>query len=940
MIFNHVSTFSTYTRKIALRLLETNFDKFFLFVCRVFQTTTNIMKLPLSIVVATVLVPQLLLAQTSLINSSASHQPRTVVGTKTSLAPIDVVQTNVGEKCVQSSRTASLKASSDLYRQGWESAREMTWRLADEISRGDRATPPVYTIPVVFHVIHKGEAVGSGTNISTAQINSAIDALNRDYRRTNADGGIAQGAGPDTEIQFCLAGFDPQGNPHSGINRVNGTSVSGYSSNGITSSNEGSVKALSRWDNRYYMNIWVVSEIDNNGADLANPSQWGGGTLGYAYQPTNPVTWNSDLDGIVAVNLCVGNDPNQSNGYRLWPWGGLTNRTLTHEVGHFLALDHTFEGQSCSESNCNTQGDGICDTPPTVQGSTCNSPACSNTQVENYMDYTSETCQDQFTSGQSTVMRGVLAGVRSDLVNTSNCASISTNDYDAGVSSISTPNGTICETTFSPVVTLNNYGTTTLTSAQIQYYVDANAPTTYNWSGSLASNASVSVTLNPVTTTTGNHTFTARTVSTSLNGSNTDQDTGNDQTSGSFTVSSGGSGITLTLNLDCYGSDVTWEIRNASNSVVASGGPYTDNPNGEQIVEGLCLPQGCYDFNVDDVFGDGLYGSQYFPNCSIDGDYSITDGSSTLVQMSAANGDYGFGTTHNFCIGGGSTGSPTCEVLAAFEGESFIINPTDEPNFNAQIIDNDQEAVATQLANAGYSSNWMLGFYNVVAPGDTNWFVGSTSWHVNTSAPADNWLTFGPVTMLDDDGELRWKHRYSDNDYRDGYEVLVGTSGVDVADFSGATVLYSVGDNAGSTAGDTVWTSQSVTLPAGTYANQSLYFAFHHDALDMFLLFLDDIEVEGCSSLTVGIDENEEFNFNVFPNPSTGDFTVQFAGKRSQDFELIMLNAVGQTVWSKQIKDQALGVQTITTENLPSGIYTLIMKGDNLNDSKRLVLTK
>ena len=97
----------------------------------------------------------------------------------------------------------------------------------------------IYLVPVVVHVIHLGEAVGIGTNISVAQINSAIAALNRDFRRLPDDGGIAMGAGVDTEIQFCLKG----------INRVNGTSVSGYSSSGITGSNEVAVNALSVWDN-------------------------------------------------------------------------------------------------------------------------------------------------------------------------------------------------------------------------------------------------------------------------------------------------------------------------------------------------------------------------------------------------------------------------------------------------------------------------------------------------------------------------------------------------------------------------------------------------------------------------------------------------------------------------------------------------------------------
>ena len=260
---------------------------------------------------------------------------------------------NSGEKCIQQSVTEALMATDPQYREGVLAAKAETRRIMAELESGVRAAPPVYTIPVVFHVIHKGEAVGSGTNISDAQIQSCIDALNRDYRRTSADGGIAQGAGPDTEIQFCLAGYDPQGNPHSGINRVSGMGVSGYSANGITivgGGNEQAVKDLSRWDNRYYLNIWVVSEIEGNGADVANPANFFGGTLGFAYQPSSPVTFNSDLDGVVAINVCVGNDPNQTNGYRLWPWGGLTNRTVTHEVGHFLGLDHTFANSfSCSD---------------------------------------------------------------------------------------------------------------------------------------------------------------------------------------------------------------------------------------------------------------------------------------------------------------------------------------------------------------------------------------------------------------------------------------------------------------------------------------------------------------------------------------------------------------------------------------------------------------
>ncbi|MBL4585730.1 MAG: zinc-dependent metalloprotease, partial [Flavobacteriales bacterium] len=745
--------------------------------------------------------------------------------------------------------------------------------------------------------------------------------------------------GVDTHVQFCLAAVAPNGQPTTGINRVNGTSVSGYAANGITGGNELAVKTLSRWDNRYYLNVWVVSEIDGNGADTPNPANFSGGVLGYAYLPTNPVTFNSDRDGVVIVNLGVGNDPNQNQGFRLWPWGALTNRLMTHEVGHYLNLDHTFEGGSCSETNCNTQGDRVCDTPPTVQGSTCNSPACNNSQVENYMDYTSENCLNMFTNGQGTRMQATLSSMRNALVNTSNCGA--SNDYDASVSAIVAPSGSLCQTDFTPNITLTNFGSTTLTSVQISYYIDANAPTTYNWTGSLAQNASVSFNLPGMTTTNGAHTFTATTVSGTLNTNNTDQETSNDQSTSGFNVGTSGTAVTLTLDLDCYGSETSWEIRNSNNQVMASGGPYVDNVNGQQIVEGFCLADGCYDFIIADSYlpdGDGMYGSQW-NGCSINGNYQIVDGSNaTLVQMTAPNADFGLLATHNFCIGGGNQGSE-CFVLTSNYEAQFLVNNDDFPNFGVENIDVDQEAVATVLADANYTSEWM-GVGEIVSPGDTNFFLRVTSWFQDETAAADNWFNFGQTTILSDGGEVRWKHRMPDNGFRDGYEVLVNFNGTSISDFNGATVLYSVAENAPATDGDTLWTQQAVDLPMGTYAGQTVYIAFHHIALNQFLLDIDDIEVIGCTSPLVGISENEEFDLKVYPNPSSQNFTVQYSANSDEDLNFRMLNSIGQEVWRHQSSGGRNSIQTIDTGGLSSGVYTLVVRGENMNISERLVLTK
>ena len=848
---------------------------------------------------------------------------------------------SAGEKCAQHNYTQALMDADPQYRIGVEAAKEQSRRIIAELESGERAAPPIYTIPVVFHVIHKGESVGSGTNISDAQLQSAIDALNRDFRRTSEDGGIALGAGPDTEIQFCLAGVDPNGNPTSGINRVNGASaINSYANSGITSSNELNVKALSIWPNVEYLNIWVVSEIENNGADIANPNVFPGftgGTLGYAYLPIAQPQFAADRDGIVALNLCVGNDPNGTNGYRLW-FATTTNGTLTHEVGHYLGLEHVFEDNN---PNSCLNGDGIADTPPAQQINlnNCSSNGPCNQQIENYMDYTPEDCQDQFTNGQNAVMRSTLAGSRSSVVNSNNCGSSSSNDYDAGISAISVPNGALCNTTFTPVVTLNNYGSTTLTSVQIQYYVDANSPTTYSWSGSLGSNSDTQVTLNAMTTTAGAHTFTARTNQSTLNGSNSDQETGNDQSTSSFNIGSGGTGVNITIELDCWGEETTWVINNGSGTTVASGGPYTNNlPDGAGTqTASACLAQGCYDFIINDTEGDGLFGSQ-FGSCNVDGDYQITDDNGTvLAQMIANQGDFGSSETQNFCIGNPTT--VTCSELFNFDGAAYTVNELDEPSFSATFYDQDQEDVNAGLAGQGFTSNWML-LDEEVTPGEINDFVLITSYHADETAAADNWITFGPLTMPSDGGEISWKHRYVDNDFRDGYEVLVGTTGEAPGDFGAATTLFSVADNDPSTDGDLTWINHTIDLPAGTYANQQLYFALHHTALNMYFLLIDDIIVEGCASEPLGITDIESIDLFVYPNPSSENFVVRYQNEAGDDLNFSMFNSVGQEVWSTTSSTKGTSLETIKTQNLNSGVYTLVVRGSNLNESKRLILTK
>lgn len=523
-------------------------------------------------------------------------------------------------------------------------------------------TDELYTIPVVVHIIHTGEAYGTGTNITDEQVFSAIEALNEDFRRMPGTNGYGNGA--DVNIEFCLAARTPTGQPTNGIVRVNGSSVANYASMGIEASSgsgavEESVKALSTWPRASYLNVWVVNEIENNNG--------GSGIQGYAYFPVN-----SPVDGIVVLYNAFGTVGNLKSYTNM-------NRTLTHEVGHYLGLYHTFNGTSAcgAETNCNTQGDRVCDTPPTIQAGSCSSPACGGTQqVANYMDYTSQTCQDMFSEGQKLRMRTTLETQRTSILTSMGCMPVYQNDI--GITAILSPIGTNCSGGTEASVTLANFGGNTLTSATIFYNVDGVGSNTYNWTGSLSPGASTTVVLGTINPSGGNHTFYAWTGS--PNGG-TDENAANNQSTGTFGIISG-SPAQMNVVLDYYGAETSWTITDANNVVMLTGGPYVNGQQGLQNITPVCLAAGCYTLTMNDVYGDG----QGFTN----GSFTLT--SSTGQVLATGAGNWGDISINDFCI---TDTAPQGDAPAA----SFNI----QDNTICRNVQNDYTSTST---NAPTSYSW------------------------------------------------------------------------------------------------------------------------------------------------------------------------------------------------------------------------------------------
>ena len=300
--------------------------------------------------------------------------------------------TSFGQKCGHDLLEEEVKRNYP----GYESA-EAEFIASVDFERDNQTEATVYKIPVVVHIIYDTQA----DNISDKQVKDAIAVLNEDFRRINADTSDTRSVfvdvATDTEIEFELAKLDPNGNCTTAITRT-------QSALSVNASNN--VKGLVSWSNSKYLNIWVVNSID------IGSSGAGGTVLGYAYKP-NPGQ-STTFDGIVIRHDRMG---------RIGT-GVSRGRTLTHEAGHYLGLDHPFRG-GCF------QGDNCADTPPVLESSFgCDLTAntCSNDfpnlvdQIENYMDYADDDCMNMFTQDQKAIMRSSLetANRRGYLITTGN----------------------------------------------------------------------------------------------------------------------------------------------------------------------------------------------------------------------------------------------------------------------------------------------------------------------------------------------------------------------------------------------------------------------------------------------------------------------------------------------------------------------------------------
>lgn len=353
--------------------------------------------------------------------------------------------------------------------------REFENWLQQKISRRKKAGERIqstYRIPVVVHVIHNGETIGTGVNISKEQIQSQIDVLNKDFNRLNLDAvntpaEFSSVAG-SMSIEFVLARQTPTGCQTNGIVRLDGKALTGRSSWNYGLDEQ--LKALSIWPTEDYLNIWICNLTDY---------------LGYAQFPVSNLPGLEEYqDGLASTDGAVfsykvfgsvdyGNfnlDPQYNKG-----------RTATHELGHFFGLRHIWG----DAYNC-TGTDYVNDTPtqkeetyncpshPLAEDKRCNSAP---PMFQNYLDYTDDVCMNLFTIQQVERMISVLENSprRTSLLNSTGLNDPSLCGNDVALVKVTAPNAVTPNDSPQPVIRIQNLASP-LSSVTVRYQSNGSSP--------------------------------------------------------------------------------------------------------------------------------------------------------------------------------------------------------------------------------------------------------------------------------------------------------------------------------------------------------------------------------------------------------------------------------------------------------------------------------
>jgi PKD repeat protein len=837
----------------------------------------------------------------------------------------------------------------------------------------------VYIIPVVFHIIHQN----GQENISDAQIFDQINILNRDYSFGNYADTIGTSAGKiippfknlaaECFIEFRLAQLDPNGNCTNGIDRI-------YSHK-TNNADDGS--KLNPWPRDKYLNVWVVATIGSQGV------------AGYAYYPSATSGPLAPADGILILHDYIGSIGTSAT---------FSSRALTHEIGHYLNLQHPWGNNNDPGVACGD--DGVNDTPPTKGHTACTSTDLYTPNCTVYPFIANKF--DSLTSAYGTVDSKdtvVVTGWNFSDVSANGVGSATTangkfsfNSWDSGAADAATTyasmTGTLNTSKYYEFTVAPESNAYAMNLTGITFTVERNATGPRTWA--MRSSANNYATNLPVAITPANTSLSTQSTASVLfmNTDNTNIQKGSkftlsganyvnrmtpvtfriyaynaEDSTGTFAIDSlyvlGTAGlIENTQNYmdysycsKMYTQGQKDRMRAALQSAVSHRNNLWSAAN--LAATGVVNPTTCLskaDFYADKTrtcvntvvkfTKNTLFGTPDSVRWTFYGGTPFTSNSSSSVNVTYANpGNYKVTlTTYN------SAGTDSTTKV-----DYIRIDPSyGDIDYNGSYSETFEDASRFygiwSISNYDNNNTWNritgIGYQSnssVKMEGFGNYQFDVDDLYTpsyDLSYTSGNIMTFRVAAA---------SHGGSVAEVNDKLKVYVSkTCGSSWALLPSATFSDSTLINNGyfptafTPTSSSIWSLKTVTIPS-IYNVSNVRFKFEYTTgVESNNIYLDNLNITGV----VGIDEssNATSSLSIYPNPSNESSTIAYHLNKKANTRVEVLDVLGKAVFVQSNSGQAEGDYTVQISkqslNLKNGIYFVKFSVDNKSTTKKLVITE
>lgn len=427
--------------------------------------------------------------------------------------------------------------------------------------------------------------------------------------------------------------------------------------------------------------------------------------------------------------------------------------------------------------------------------------------------------------------------------------------------------------------------------------------------------------------------------------------------------------IDILIKFDKYAKETSWDIKDESNELIFTGGPYDGSKNLQTILFEKCMPFGCYTFTIYDSYGDGIccaYGNGFFKLYNENGEILGKGGKFKREQsiefcltapISCEDGIQNGEETGIDC-GGPSCADcpdPTCEDGVQNGEETGIDcggpNCPDCATCEDGIQNGEETGIDCGSDECGpctmeyCESKGKISFYeyiDIVELGEFTNQSGNDNGYgnykeMNINFPVDETLSVN----------LYPKHPYFA--YQEYWRIWIDLN--QDGDFEDKNELRLQGSGDGPIQGKISLpqstipgiTTMRITMKYGSFPEPCETFSFG-EVEDYAVNIISGLNLSNNSIYTKAIANNGQFTtsnkcIKLFPNPAKDHLSIQFLYESSEYTSFSIVDIYGHSIMRKVINTpEPKQIITVDTDLFLPGIYLLILDQDGKKTTEKFII--